>query len=468
MAEKNSSNINPRANEFYQKALVALERSNFDYAIEMFIQCLNVEPGFLKARQYLRGAQMKKNESAGSMKRMFVAAKITPLLTKAKVAAQKNPNEAMTFAEQALSEDPKSGQALLILAEAAEAAKLSETVVQTLETYIRLNPKDAKALHWLARAYSVTGQHAEARDTYDRILKINPNDFEAQKGTKDSTATGAMSGGGWEEASSFRDNLKNKDESIALEQQSRVVRADDMVENLINEKLAALAKDPENPVIHKELGKLYAQKENFEEALRYLEALQAKEGGTDPSLEREIADTKVKQLEFRINTKKKQVETNPANAAALQNEITTMEGELEHLKLSGAERLVERYPNDLMYRFELGILYMKAGNVQGAVEQFQKSRGQPQRRVASLNYLGQCFQQMGLHDLAIDQYNEAINELPTMDGLKKDLLYNLGCAYEVMGDQEKATAEFKKIAAVDFGYRDVRDKIMRKAPPKKP
>ena len=468
MAEKNSSNINPRANEFYQKALVALERSNFDYAIEMFIQCLNVEPGFLKARQYLRGAQMKKNESAGSMKRMFVAAKITPLLTKAKVAAQKNPNEAMTFAEQALSEDPKSGQALLILAEAAEAAKLSETVVQTLETYIRLNPKDAKALHWLARAYSVTGQHAEARDTYDRILKINPNDFEAQKGTKDSTATGAMSGDGWEEASSFRDNLKNKDESIALEQQSRVVRADDMVENLINEKLAALAKDPENPVIHKELGKLYAQKENFEEALRYLEALQAKEGGTDPSLEREIADTKVKQLEFRINTKKKQVETNPANAAALQNEITTMEGELEHLKLSGAERLVERYPNDLMYRFELGILYMKAGNVQGAVEQFQKSRGQPQRRVASLNYLGQCFQQMGLHDLAIDQYNEAINELPTMDGLKKDLLYNLGCAYEVMGDQEKATAEFKKIAAVDFGYRDVRDKIMRKAPPKKP
>jgi tetratricopeptide (TPR) repeat protein len=120
-----------------------------------------------------------------------------------------------------------------------------------------------------------------------------------------------------------------------------------------------------------------------------------------------------------------------------------------------------------MYRFELGVLYLKSGNVQGAVEQFQKSRGQPQRRVASLNYLGQCFQQMELHDLAIDQYNEAINELPTMDGLKKDLLYNLGCAYETLGEQDKAITEFKKIAAVDFGYRDVKDKIMRK-PPKKP
>lgn len=466
MAEKTGSNINSRANDFYQKALAALERSNLDYAIEMFIQALNIEPGFLKARRNLRATQMKKNESAGGFRRMLVATKLQPLLTKARVVVQKNPNEAMTLAEQALTEDPKNGQALMILAEAAEVAKLPDTVVQTLETYTKLNPKDTKALHWLARAYTVSEQHEQARETYDRLLQVNPNDFEAQKGAKDSTADGAMADSGLEGATTFRDALKDKDESVALEQRSRIVRAEDMVENLIKEKLEALAKDPENPVIQRELGKLYVQKDNFDEGLRYLEALQAKEGGSDPSLEREIADTKVKRLESQTNAKKKQLETNPANAAALQNEITTLEGELDQLKLSETARLVERYPNDLMYRFDLGSLLMKAGNVEGAIEQFQKSRGQPQRRVASLNYLGQCFQQMGHHDLAIDQFIEAINELPTMDGLKKDLLYNLGSAYEQMGDQDKAVAEFKKIAAVDFGYRDVRDKIMRK--PKKP
>jgi tetratricopeptide (TPR) repeat protein len=119
-----------------------------------------------------------------------------------------------------------------------------------------------------------------------------------------------------------------------------------------------------------------------------------------------------------------------------------------------------------MYRFDLGTLYMKLGNIEGAVEQLQKSRGQPQRRVASLNLLGQCYQQMGLHDMAIETFNEAINELPTMDGLKKDLLYNLGCAYELMGDPDKAITAFKEIAKVDFGYRDVRAKIMRKPPAK--
>ena len=466
MAEKNPNNVHPTAKGFYDKALAALERNNLDYAIEMFVQCLGIEPNFTQARQYLRATQMKKTESAGGLKRMLTAGKLMPFLTKAKVSLQKNPAEAMTLAERALTEDPKNGQALSLLAEAAEAANLPETVVQTLETYTRLNPKDVKGLHWLASAYTSAGQHDQARETYERILQINPADFDAQKKLKDATAHGAMAGGGWEEAKSFRDALKDEKESVALEQESRMVRAEDMIENLIKEKLQALAKDPENPVIQRELGKLYTQKEKYEEALRYLEPLYAKEGGADPELEREIADVKVKRLQSTIDQKKKQLETNPANAAALGNEIASLEKELDQVKLSDAERLVERYPNDLMYRYDLGVLYLKTGNLNGAIEQFQKSRGQPQRRVASLNYLGQCFQQLGFADMAIDVFNEAINEIPTMDGLKKELLYNLGCAYENMGQPDKAVAEFKKIAAVDFGFRDVREKIMRKPGPK--
>lgn len=466
MAEKTSENINRIARDFYQKALAALERNNIDYAIEMFIQCLNVEPNFTKARQYLRATQMKKTESAGGFKRLFAAAKTTPLLTKARVALGKNPAEAMSLAEQVLSEDPKNGPALLLLAEAAEAAKYPETTAQTLEHYTRLNPRDTKALHWLARTYSSLQRYDLALETYERLLQMNPNDFEAQKGAKDATAHGAMAGGGWEQAESYRDVIKDKEEAVALEQQSRVVRAEDMIANLIKEKLAKLAKEPDNPVLQRELGKLYAQQGDYDTALAYLEAIFKREAGADPSLEREIGEVKVKRIEAQIAGKKKQLATNPANAAALNNEIASLQQQIDMLKLSETERLVERYPNDLMYRFELGVLYMKTGNIQGAIEQFQKSVGQPQRRVASLNYLGQCFQQMGLNDMAVDQYTKAIEELPAMDGLKKELLYNLGSAYESLGQHDKALAEFKKIAAVDFGYRDVRDKITRKPPQK--
>jgi tetratricopeptide (TPR) repeat protein len=240
-----------------------------------------------------------------------------------------------------------------------------------------------------------------------------------------------------------------------------------MIENLINENLAKLNKEPDNPVIQRELGKLYAQKGDYDTALRYLEKIFASEAGADPSLEREIADVKAKRIEDGIAKKKGQLASNPANAAALQNEIAALERERDNLLLREAEHLVERYPNDLMYRYDLGVLYMRTGNTQGAIEQFQKSVGQPQRRVASLNFLGQCFERVGLHDLAVDQYRKAIEELPAMDGLKKELLYNLGTAYEAMGQPDAAIAEYKKIAAVDFGFRDVRDKITRK-PPRKP
>jgi tetratricopeptide (TPR) repeat protein len=465
MAETTAENINPTARGYFEKALAALERNNLDYSIEMFIQCLSTEPNFTKGRQYLRAAQMKKTQSAGGFKRMLATAKTAPLLTKAKLTISKNPSEAMTFAEQVLSEDPKNGQALAILAEAADAGNYPETTVQTLEYYITMNPKDSKTLHWLGRAYGAAGRHDLARDTYERILRVHPNDFAAQKALKDATARGATDGGGWEEATSYRDVIKDKDEAVALEQQSRVVRAEDMTTNLINDNLEKLSREPENPVIHRELGRLYSQKGDFDAALQYLEKILAAEAGSDPTLEREIADIKANRVLAQINAKKTELASRPGDAA-IQQEIADLENSHTQLLLAEAERMVERYPNDLNYRYDLGALHMRVGNIQDAIEQFQKSVGQPQRRVPSLNYLGQCFQQMGLHDLAIDQYVKAIEEIPMMDGLKKELLYNLGSAYETLGENDKAIAEYKKIAGVDLGFRDVKDKIMRRLPPK--
>jgi tetratricopeptide (TPR) repeat protein len=461
MAEASPENIDRRARDFHNKALAALERNNLDYAIEMFAQCLAIEPNFIQARKWLRAAQMKRAETLGSFKKMMASAKVAPTVTKAKLAIAKNPLEAMQIAEQALNDDPKNGQALLILAEAAEAAQLFETAAQTLETYTKLNTRDTKTLRWLAAMYSRADRHDLAREVYERLLQANPNDFEAQKGLKDATAHGAMAGGGWEQAGSYRDVMKDKEEAVALEQQSRVVRAEDHVDNLIREVLTKSKNDPDNPLHQRELGKLYAQKGDFDTALQYLEKLFQSEAGNDPTLEKEIGEIQAKRLKNKIAEKKTALAAKPGDPT-LEAELADLDLQLSKLQLRDAEHLVERYPNDLLYRFDLGVLYMKIGNIAGAIEQFQKAVGQPQRRVASLNFLGQCFEHEGLHDLAIDQYLKAQEELPMMDGLKKEITYNLGNCYDQMGDTEKAIAEFKKIAAVDFGFKDVRQRITRK------
>ena len=466
MAEITVENLDRRARELYNKALAALERNNADYAVEMFMQCLVIAPNFTQGRKFLRAAQLKRAETLSSFKKMFASAKVAPTIGKAKMALSKNPAEAMQIVEHALSDDPKNGSALLLLAEASEAAQCPETAAQTLDTYTRLNPRDAKAAHWLARVYGVCNRHDLAREVYERLLQLNPNDFDAQKGLKDSTAHGAMNGGGWEDqTTSFREKLKDEKEAASLEQQSRVVRAEDHVDNLINDLLAKAKREPDNPFHQRELGRLYAQKNDYDTALQYLEKLFNSEAGNDPTLEKEIGDVKAKRIQTAITQTKAALAASPNNAS-LEQELGALDMKLSQLQLRDAARLVDKYPNDLMYRFDLGVLYMKTGNVQGAVEQFQRSVGQPQRRTASLNYLGQCFRQLGLSDLAIDQFCRAIEELPTMDGLKKDITYNLAAAYEDIGDAEKAITEYKKIAAVDFSYKDVREKITRKPTPK--
>ena len=159
---------------------------------------------------------MKRAESMGGLKRAMIATTCQGKLMKAEMALGKNPVEAMNLAEQVLSDDPKNAQALPLLAKAADAAKLPETVLQTLEHLTKLNPRDTKSLHWLARAYNGVGKHDMARDVYERILQSNPNDFDAQKGAKDATAHGAMAEGKWEEDGTFHDKLKDKGEADSM------------------------------------------------------------------------------------------------------------------------------------------------------------------------------------------------------------------------------------------------------------
>jgi hypothetical protein len=46
-----------------------------------------------------------------------------------------------------------------------------------------------------------------------------------------------------------------------------------------------------------------------------------------------------------------------------------------------------------------------------------------------------------------------------MDEMKKEVVYNLGLVYERMGNADKAIACMKQIYEVDYGYRDVAQRV---------
>jgi tetratricopeptide (TPR) repeat protein len=74
--------------------------------------------------------------------------------------------------------------------------------------------------------------------------------------------------------------------------------------------------------------------------------------------------------------------------------------------------------------------------------------------------IGMCFLMKGWFADAIDVFTQAIDSYEIKDDtIAKELRYNLGRAYEEQGDIAKALEIYRKIAQLDFAYKDIRQQI---------
>src|SRR5260221_701668 len=65
MPEKSLSELTRDLREIYRRGNDALQRENFDYAIELFTQVLNADPAMHEIRRALRTAQIRKAGTKG-------------------------------------------------------------------------------------------------------------------------------------------------------------------------------------------------------------------------------------------------------------------------------------------------------------------------------------------------------------------------------------------------------------------
>ena len=207
------------ARTLWLKARSAVELRNNGYAISLIQAVLKDNPGFLDGRKLLRKVEI----IATKGKKAFLSGLSTASLRGASVM-KKDPKAAMELAEKNLETDPTNSQINHLLKEAAKAAGFPEIAAFALETIVEADQKDTKTMHELGEMYLTMGRPDDAVAIYSKIAEINPADLKAVKNSKDAAATASMKSGGWDkEGASYRDIMKNKDEAISLEQQSRVV-----------------------------------------------------------------------------------------------------------------------------------------------------------------------------------------------------------------------------------------------------
>jgi tetratricopeptide (TPR) repeat protein len=445
MPEIAVTSLDPRQQKLIDNARIALERGQLDYTLDACAQVLKTAPGCLPVRRLQRAAQLRDFKA----KNKFMAKAMGGFSTAPFMfgGGKKEPAKVLEMAEGMLAKDPTSVPALKLLAEAAGGLGLLETVAFALDAVREIEPDNRANLLALGDAWIAAGKPAEALKAADAILKTKPADADAQNLMRKASIAQTVTKGNWDGQGSFRDKLRDEAQAVSLEQAAKVVTAGDMAQRLVDEAKARVQAEPTNLNHYRAVAQAYRQLGRSDEALAWVRKARAlPTGAVDPTLEKEESELQTALLEARVKA-----ESGDGLAAA--------QAELAAWRLTEGKRTVERYPNDFPARLALGELLLASGQLDAALAQFQQAQKGPQVRVAALVGLGRGFRAKKIYDLAVMQFKSAKTDLTAMDDTKKEVIYELGSCYEVMGKPEEAIAEFKAIYGEDIGYRDVADKI---------
>ncbi len=142
----------------------------------------------------------------------------------------------------------------------------------------------------MGRLYHQLGENEREVEIYNRITEADPTDAEALRLGKDASARGSMKTGGWTQAESYRDLIKDKDLAVSLEQQNRMALTGESLEQQISETYARHQAEPQNVDHARRLGALHEQKADFESAIAWYQYAAELTNRTDAGLLRKVSD----------------------------------------------------------------------------------------------------------------------------------------------------------------------------------
>jgi len=458
MAEQEAPKI---VQELMEKAEEAFRRKNFDYAVELLGQAVDIKPDYPDSRRRLREVELTEFEQRTTPAFLHrIISGITnaiPLIMASIQISSKKYKQAMTACEKILKRDPHNTGALVNLARAAESLNYLDVAVQSMEIARKLKPQNPRIIRRLGFLYKANEQIDQAKACFQSILARTPNDKEANQTLKDLAALGTIIKGGWEDTTTYRDKIKDVDFSQKVEQETRAVRSEEDQETLEEAYRKQLEAAPDNIDHYRRLADLYIEKEEFDKALDIYDRAIEK-FPQNPDLPEHRFRIESSKLDHQISASENRLAQNPDDNA-LKQQLEKIKQQKSQFMMDNLRKRIDKYPNDLGLRFEYGGILLETGDVDQAIKQFQLSVKSAKFKAQSLGFLGKCFFQKGLLDLAINQYQKALEEARMMDNFKKEVLYNLGRIYEQQGQNDLALEQYQIIYQEDISYQDVGQRV---------
>jgi tetratricopeptide (TPR) repeat protein len=269
-----------------------------------------------------------------------------------------------------------------------------------------------------------------------------------------------MARGKYDTEGDFRKSIKDRETQENLQAQQRVVQTEDYRQAAVERARKDFAQDPnQSRNIYNLAQALSALRtdEAENEAIELLEnACKSKQ---DFSFKQRAGQIKIKQLQRKIRKVRAAVEAKADDAGA-KSKLEELSAQLNAFELEHFRLNVQNYPTDLPAKYEYAVRLMQNRQYNEAIPLFQEAQKDPRRNISAMNKIGLCFFLKGWLTDAIDVFRQAIESYEVKeDNLAKELRYNLGRAYEEHGQTDKALEIYRKIAQVDFAYKDASQRV---------
>jgi len=454
MAEESSEDL-AKAKVFFEKARKAAETGNFDYAIEMYLDGLHCDP------EALQEGHLPLCELA--LHRKGKGGKKPTMVERVKRLRGKTPLEHLLNAEYLFAKDPDHlpyAEAMLKAAIAGGYQKTAQWLANLIfQTNNAVEKPSVQTYILLKDSYASLGQFDKAVAACQRACKLKPNDGQLAEEFKNLSAELTMASGKYNMEGDFRQSIKDRESQVKLYSQDRVVKTDTYRVSAVEEARKKLAQNPNLPQNIFELAGALSdlQNENAEnEAIALLE--NAYNTKKDFTFKQRAGQIKIKQLKRKIRQSNVVLKARADDAT--KAEIQRLTAQLNSYELQHYQLCVQNYPTDLQMKYEYGVRLLRNKHYNEAIPLLQEAQKDPRRKISAFDKIGYCFFMKGWYTDAIDVFTQAINSYEIKDdGIAKELRYNLARAYEENGNIQEALELYRKIAQLDFAYKDVSQRV---------
>ncbi len=424
----------------FDKGEQAGKRRDFDYAMQMFSQCVAGDPGSLDyARAFVETVQKKynnnkKGSSFAGFKGMGAKAALKKGLNKG------DPPGAIKAGLEYLKLNPWDIPTLMQMGQAMAAAGCYDTQLY----YLRLardtapDPGDVDIHRACADALAKMGQFDQAMACWERVKKHHPNNEEAQQSIA-SLHTDKIAAVG-----SGRDTQGKKGGGAAGEEEAELRRQH--------------TEDPTNPTYATELAELLCREERYGDAEAALQQTLDATGG-EIKIRELLEDVQLRRVKYNLNVAEKKAAAEPSDEA--KDLVRGMEKELIKVEIEVYRSRSDRHPGNTNWKYEYALRLKLAGNFTEAIKAFQEARGDAKRKAAVFVELGDCFVKIKQFKLAVSNYSTSLENMNEREvELRKRALYSAGVvSMDALDDLDSAERFFTELAGLDFAFKDVSKRL---------